>query len=101
MKSAVSPYFELIIWSVALLLLAIMPFGENFVSLCPLHAFGFRFCPGCGLGRSIHNVFRGELYASFHMHPLGIPALAILIHRIYTLFKNIKTIKECNQMSTN
>ncbi|MCA1745114.1 MAG: DUF2752 domain-containing protein [Bacteroidales bacterium] len=45
------------------------------------------FCPGCGLGTSISWLFRGQLSQSFASHPLGIPAVGILVHRIWTIFK--------------
>ncbi|WP_374166920.1 DUF2752 domain-containing protein [Arcticibacter sp. MXS-1] len=46
---------------------------------------GFRWCPGCGLGRSIACVLHGEVTRSFDYHWFGIPALAVLIHRIWLL----------------
>lgn len=81
-------YFELIIWVSALLLLAIMdPAADNHYSLCFFKWAGLSFCPGCGLGHAISWLFRGELVASLNAHPLGILALAVLLHRIYVLIK--------------
>ncbi|WP_242689299.1 DUF2752 domain-containing protein [Pedobacter sp. SYSU D00535] len=48
---------------------------------------GFSWCPGCGLGRSIIFLLHGELLASLNLHYFGLPALAILVLRIYTLTK--------------
>ncbi|MEJ6981139.1 DUF2752 domain-containing protein [Pedobacter sp. P351] len=56
-------------------------------SLCPLSNLGFPWCPGCGLGRSITSVFHGDLKSSFEYHWFGIPALLILLHRIFVLSK--------------
>jgi hypothetical protein len=77
---------ELIIWTTGLLLLAISETGEHF-SLCPLKNVGWNFCPGCGLGRSISQIFDGHFEASLKTHPLGIFALIILSFRIVNLTK--------------
>ncbi|MDM7913679.1 MAG: DUF2752 domain-containing protein [Candidatus Eisenbacteria bacterium] len=50
--------------------------------LCLAHRLGIPFCPGCGLGRSIALALHGRLIDSFLAHPLGLPALAILLRRI-------------------
>ena len=63
---------EIFIWSFALIYLAI---------------FNQEFCPGCGLGNSISYLFHGEIINSFNAHPLGIPALIILVSRIISLIK--------------
>ena len=77
---------EAIVWATALVALAIHHpgSGTHFV-LCPLSHFGFDFCPGCGLGRSISFVFHGDFPAAYHAHPLGIFAVIILLYRIVTL----------------
>jgi len=79
--------FEAIIWITGLSLLAIMPPADSHASLCPFHALGLGFCPGCGLGHSIAWLFRGEFLQSFHAHPLGIAAVAILTWRIITIIR--------------
>ena len=81
-------------WSGGLLLLGCMnPTAEQHFSLCVFKWMGFSFCPGCGLGHSISWLFRGQVMQSFQTHPLGIFALAILLHRIYMLiFKNKSSI---------
>ena len=48
---------------------------------------GFEHCPGCGLGNSIALIFRGEFSQSFNAHILGIPALIIILHRVYSIIK--------------
>ncbi|WP_308379142.1 DUF2752 domain-containing protein [Parapedobacter tibetensis] len=78
---------ELACWVLALVLLYFSNPHAHHFSLCPLENAGFTWCPGCGLGRSITLLMHGELKASLSMHWLGIPALLIIIHRIYTLSK--------------
>lgn len=82
--------FELLVWSLALIMLACMnPAAEQHFSLCIFKWMGISFCPGCGLGHSISWLFRGEIIKSWQAHPLGIFAVVVLLHRIYMLiFKN-------------
>jgi len=80
-------YFEVIIWTSALLLLALMSPVDGHSSLCPFKALGIPFCPGCGLGHSISWLLHGEPIASFHAHPLGWFAVLILLYRIVTLIR--------------
>ncbi|MHC1774798.1 MAG: DUF2752 domain-containing protein [Lentimicrobium sp.] len=79
--------FEAIAWMAGLTLMAFMAPTDSHVSLCPFNATGLGFCPGCGLGHSISWLFRGEFVQSFHAHPLGIVAVAILSWRIITIIK--------------
>lgn len=83
-------YFEAMIWIVALLLLAFTPIEGEHYSLCVFHNLGIGFCPGCGLGHSISYLFHGDFEASIYAHPLGIPAVAILCYRIFSIFKQNK-----------
>lgn len=77
---------EAYLWAAGLLAMATMdPTGEPLIGLCPLDALGFGFCPGCGLGHAIAYLARGELAASFHAHPLGGPAVLLLLHHITRL----------------
>jgi len=87
-KQFISKYFELVFWVAGLSALAIAnPTAEKHFTLCPLKLLGFNWCPGCGLGHSISFLFHGDIYNSFHAHWLGIPALIIIIQRIYILGK--------------
>jgi len=80
---------EATIWATGLLLLALMQFGgESHFTICPIKNLGFDFCPGCGLGYSIHHLFHFDLQSSFAAHPLGIIALPLLLQRIYVLTKS-------------
>ncbi|MBK7630716.1 MAG: DUF2752 domain-containing protein [Ignavibacteriales bacterium] len=84
--------FEGFIWISTLLYLGffVNPNAVHF-TICPLSNLGFEHCPGCGLGNSIALIFRGQFSQSFDNHFLGIPALLIILHRIYTImFFNLK-----------
>ncbi|MCF8303320.1 MAG: DUF2752 domain-containing protein [Bacteroidales bacterium] len=86
---------EAIIWIVAILLLAFDdPTGGCHYSLCLFKNLGLSFCPGCGLGHAISWLFRGEFSQSVQAHPLGIPALFVLIYRIFVVFSDsVKMVK--------
>jgi hypothetical protein len=79
---------ELIFWIGGLLWLAFMNPSESHFTLCPIKNLGFSFCPGCGLGHSISFLFHGQIKESFHQHPLGIFALAVILWRVFKLIKN-------------
>jgi hypothetical protein len=81
-------YFELVFWVAALMALAISnPSAATHFTLCPLKLMGLTWCPGCGLGHSIAYLLHGDIKNSFHAHWLGIPALIIIGHRVFVLFK--------------
>lgn len=87
--------FEGFIWIASLLYLALFvnPYETHF-TICPLSNLGFEHCPGCGLGNSIALIFRGQFTQSFETHNLGIPALLIILHRIFAIIIfNLKKIK--------
>jgi hypothetical protein len=99
-NNVTSVYFyfpvEAIFWSAALILLAFNnPITDQHFSFCIFKILGFKYCPGCGIGRSISFLLRGDIRASFNLHPLGIPAFLILTYRIidlsYIFFNNFKT----------
>jgi hypothetical protein len=80
--------FEAFVWISALVYLAVFsPVGQTHFTICPLSNLGFDFCPGCGLGHSITQIFHGNFIESFHTHPLGLFALIIIAYRVYTLLK--------------
>ena len=62
--------------------------GAHF-TLCPIKNLGFDFCPGCGIGHSIHYAMTLNIRESFLHHPLGFFALLILLTRIFKLIKNL------------
>lgn len=49
---------------------------EGFV-LCPFRLLTGHACPGCGMGRALLHALRGDWAASWDMHPLGLPLLAL------------------------
>lgn len=86
-------HFEWVALAAALVLMACINPGEPGLSLCILHNLGFDFCWGCGLGRSVAYLFRGNLQASLQMHPAGILAVLILVSRIIQIFHRNLTYK--------
>lgn len=84
---------ELFFWVGALVALWGLQPGEQHYSICVLDRLGFKHCPGCGIGRSIHAMMHGEFSVSWEWHILGLPALIIILMRIFTLTKQYFTIK--------
>ncbi len=85
---------ELIFWIGALIgIFLIDPYGAHHFSLCPLDNLGLDWCPGCGLGRAMSLLSKGNIQASWSMHPLAMFAFAVIVFRIFELIRNIKTTK--------
>lgn len=87
--------FEGFVWIAAIVYFAffVNPYQNHF-TICPLYNAGFEHCPGCGLGNSIALIFRGNISQSFDCHFLGIPALLIILHRIFSIINfNLKSSK--------
>jgi hypothetical protein len=83
-----SKYFELAFWIAALISLALAdPTNQTHFTLCPFKLLGITWCPGCGLGHAISFLFHGDLKSSFHAHWLGVPAVVVILYRIYVLGK--------------
>ena len=81
---------ELILWIGSIIaILTINPYSDS-VSLCPLDNLGFDWCPGCGLGRGMNLLVRGEFLASWEMHPLSGLGFGVIFHRIWVLIKQLK-----------
>lgn len=90
---------EALVWIAALFYLAFFndPFHQHF-TICPLANAGFDYCPGCGLGNSISLLLNGYIAESFNAHLLGIPAVLIIVYRIFSLVKfNLKKVKPLSQ----
>jgi hypothetical protein len=95
-------HLEAFFWILAIILLAFTnPEGSGHLSLCPLKNMGFNFCPGCGLGHSIAWLFKGEFTASFNCHPLGIPAVVVLLSRSFKLLRSDIQITNKYNLKTN
>ena len=86
---------EAVIWTAGLIGLAIYnPFEGQHLSVCVFDNLGFRYCPGCGIGRSVSFLLHGDVRASFEAHPLGFIAILLLSFRIGKLVKDfIKDLK--------
>ena len=78
---------EAFFWVAGLVYLAFFNYSGSHLTFCPFKLLGLGNCPGCGLGLSIHYIFRFSFIQSFKAHPLGIVALPIIIFRIYSLQK--------------
>ena len=76
---------ELLFWISALIALGFSDPTQTHFILCPFRLAGITWCPGCGIGHAIAYLLQGNIQASFHAHWLGIPALGVLLFRIYTL----------------
>ena len=77
-RQLILKYGEAVIWSSALVALFFMDPGSG-ISLCPFKALGINWCPGCGIGHSIHYTLHFRFGAAWREHPLGIAATAVLI----------------------
>ena len=75
------------IWMTSLIFLALINADSTHFTVCPFHNLGIEFCPGCGLGRSIHYFMNFQFTKSFNVHPLGGVAFIILLYRVFTLVK--------------
>lgn len=80
--------FEGFIWIAALVYLAFFnsPFQSHF-TICPLSNAGFEHCPGCGLGNAISFLLNGHFSESIETHLFAIPAIIIIISRVYSITK--------------
>lgn len=73
---------EALLWLIGLTMLALMdPYQDHLFSLCPFSWLLENGCPGCGLGRGIAFLARGEWLASWEAHPLAVPAVLLLLWR--------------------
>jgi len=81
--------FEALFWLSAFIYLTVInPYTPKHLNICVFSLMGIDNCPGCGLGKSISMIFHGDIIGSFNTHPLGIPALLLIVKRIYQLIKN-------------
>jgi hypothetical protein len=78
---------EVYIWIAGLLFLAFSnPFDHSY-TICPVKLISGYSCPGCGLGHAISFALRGDWEHSFAEHWFGIPALGIILFRIFRLLR--------------
>ena len=79
-------HFEWIALLTGLILMAFINPASGSFSLCLFEFMSAPFCPGEGFGRSVALFFRGDIISSLQMHPFGIAGVAIISHRIYSIF---------------
>ncbi len=78
----------MVLWLLALAFpVLINPYASGHLSLCLFKNMGFGTCPGCGLGRAIALLYHGDIIGSLQMHPLGIPAVIMIMARIVALLR--------------
>ena len=96
-------HIEVVAWGLALLApLFINPYSDNHFSFCVFNMIGFTWCPGCGLGRSIAFLYRGEWLLSFQTHWLGMAAVIMLGSRFFTLmYREFKPLNKTLYESEN
>lgn len=82
--------WEAFIWLTALVALFFMNPQHKSFSFCVFKWVGFSKCPGCGLGHAIHFALHGQLTISFREHFMGIPAVIILVYRIFIILRSPK-----------
>ena len=88
---------EALCWMMGLVSLVFLnPTAPHLFSLCPFSWIFENGCPGCGLGRAIAFLYRGQWQASWQAHPLAVPALLLLSRRIYQLVKNYQYLRSYN-----
>ena len=77
---------EVLVWIGAFVFLyGIEPHGTHGFTLCPLALADIAWCPGCGLGESIHYLLHGEWTKAIEAHWLGPIASVLLLYRSVTL----------------
>lgn len=93
MKNYFTRFFNIVnpeafIWISGILILALVNVNDtSHFTICPFKNIGIDFCPGCGLGKSIHYLLSLDIEKSLQAHPLGPFAFAVLVRRIYELLK--------------
>ena len=65
------------------------------IRICPFFYFFKVPCPGCGLTRSIHSLFKGNIISSFKYNILGIPlVIYCIIYFTFSIFNKEYFIDE-------
>jgi hypothetical protein len=93
-------YFEEIFWTSALVILFFMDTSGEEFSFCLFKMIGFKSCPGCGLGHSIHYALHLDFPKSFAGNAIGIPVTLLLIIKVVKPFFHLKN-KNINGYQTN
>lgn len=77
-------YAEPIIWTVVLFMLFFWTPADNEPSLCLFRFAGFQYCPGCGIGHSIHYALHLNFSEAWQHHFAGIPATIVMLFKIFS-----------------
>lgn len=64
------------------------PITAGFFPVCPLHALTGLNCPGCGLTRGFHALFRGDIAGAFHFNAL-LPVYLFIFAYLFVLLFSI------------
>lgn len=74
---------EAAIWTLGLVVLGMWG-GDlhGHLTICLPTMLGLDACMGCGIGHAAGLALRGDLAGSWQAHPLGMPAVVILLARI-------------------
>lgn len=64
---------------------------------CRFYELTGLYCPGCGSGRAIAAILRGDWTAAFRWNPLvfllGFPSIAVLIHEYIRVVFGVRQLK--------
>ncbi len=94
MKKFLHANFEFVVWTSALVCIWFMNPEQHGFSFCVFKMIGVPWCPGCGVSHAMAYAMHGDFAASFNEHAFGAPALIIILHRIFILYKiNLTTSK--------
>lgn len=94
MRAYFKKYGEAAMWLAALVALFFM--NTEGPSLCVFKALGVEWCPGCGLGHSMHHALHLNFAAAIEEHILGIPAVMIILFQTFKLIYINKNYKAWN-----
>ena len=62
------------------------PMTAGFFPACPLHALTGLNCPGCGLTRGFHALFRGDVLGALHFNAMLPVYLFVFVYLFAAMF---------------
>ncbi len=88
--SAASPPEKKPQWGrVAIFVGALAAFALIPLPLCPVRLLLRIPCPGCGATRAVLSAVRGDWVGSWKLHPLALPAVALIIPSLLLVSRSI------------